>query len=101
MFMDLGLDILNPVQATANDLDRVRARTQGRLALHGGVSNVTVTDGPPEAIDAEVRQRLWQLGRHGGYICGVDQYMPAPDEHRQALREAVEKHGVYPLRQPD
>jgi uroporphyrinogen decarboxylase len=99
-FIDLGITSLHPVQVTANDLDHVRSVTQGRLALHGGISNITVTNGPVEAIEAEVRTRLWQLGRSGGYICGVDQSMPASAEHWQALRDAVEEYGRYPLSPP-
>lgn len=68
-FMTLGVDVLNPIQATANDLGRVRALTQGRMALKGGVSSATVMGGPPERIVSEVRQRLWQLGQEGGYFC--------------------------------
>ncbi len=33
MFMDLGVNILNPVKANANDLDRVREKTAGRMYL--------------------------------------------------------------------
>ena len=99
-FMDLGVNILNPCQATANDLDELRRRTQGRLALQGGVSSVVVVRGPPAAIRAEVAQRLWQLGRDGGYFCGPDQGMPWPPEHLAALRTAVDELGVYPLRSP-
>ena len=98
VFMDLGVDILNPVQATANDLDKVRIVTQGRMALQGGVSSATIVSGPAEAIREEVRLRLWQLGREGGYFCGPDQGMPWPEEHIQALREAIEEFGSYPLR---
>ena len=96
-FMDLGVNILNPVQATANNLDAVRARTQGRMALQGGVSSAVVMDGPPERIELEVRRRLWQLGRAGGYICCPDQGMPYPPGHREAVTAAVEKYGRYPL----
>jgi uroporphyrinogen decarboxylase len=101
MFMDLGVDVLNPVQASANDLDEVRRLTQGRMALQGGVSSATIVGGPVEAIRAEVAQRLWQLGREGGYFCGPDQGMPWPEEHIQALRDAVEDLGRYPLDLPD
>ena len=96
-FMELGTDILNPVQATANDLDEMRRVTQGRMALQGGVSSATIASGPVEAIRQEVAQRLWQLGRDGGYFCGPDQGMPWPEEHIRALREAVEELGRYPL----
>jgi len=97
VFMDLGVDVLNPVQATANDLDEVRRRTQGRMALQGGVSSATVVSGPVAAIRQEVTERLWQLGREGGYFCGPDQGMPWPEEHIEALHAAVEELGRYPL----
>ena len=101
MFMDLGVNILNPVQATANDLDEFRRITQGRMALQGGVSSAVIVAGPPERIRQEVAKRLWQLGREGGYFCGPDQGMPWPKEHYQALQQAVEDLGVYPLKPPE
>lgn len=97
VFMDLGVDILNPVQVTANDLDSVRERTNGRMALEGGVSSATVMEGPVERIEAEVRQRMWQLGRDGGYFCRFDQGMPFPAAHVEALMNAIEKYGQYPI----
>jgi len=99
-FIDLGVDILNPVQATANNLDELRAQTQGRLALQGGVSSATIVAGPVDAIRSEVAERLWQLGRDGGYFCGPDQGMPWPERHIQALYDAVDELGTYPLRPP-
>ena len=100
MFIALGVDVLNPVQATANDLDEVRRITQGRMALQGGVSSATIVSGPVEAIRREVALRLWQLGRNGGYFCGPDQGMPWPEAHIRALREAVDEFGAYPLERP-
>jgi uroporphyrinogen decarboxylase len=97
MFLDLGVDILNPVQATANDLDALRAKTQGKMALQGGVSSATLMEGPVERIQQEVRTRLWQLGRAGGYVCQPDQGMPYPSEHLRAFEEAVERYGTYPI----
>jgi uroporphyrinogen decarboxylase len=96
-FLDLGVDVLNPIQATANDLDVVRRKTHGKVALLGAVESHVVASGPPEAITAQVRRRMWQLGRDGGYFCGPDQHMPWPDDHYRALVEAVEEYGVYPL----
>lgn len=99
-FMDLGVDVLNPVQASANDLDRVRAITQGKMALQGAVSTRTIMSGPEEAIRAETALRLWQLGREGGYFCAPDQGMPFPPAHAEAFRVALEEYGMYPLREP-
>jgi len=99
-FMALGVDILNPVQATANDLDAIRAATAGRMALQGGVGTATIYDGPVERIVAETRQRLWQLGRDGGYLCCPDQGLPFPPGHLEALHDAVEQYGKYPIEKP-
>ncbi|MCG3178424.1 MAG: hypothetical protein BIFFINMI_00751 [Phycisphaerae bacterium] len=99
-FMDMGVDCLNPVQASANDLDAIRARTAGRMALQGGVSTHAIMTGPVEAIIAETRRRLWQLGRDGGYFCGPDQGMPFPEAHIAAMRETVQRYGVYPIAEP-
>lgn len=96
-WMALGVDILDPLQATANDLDRVRAATQGRMALRGGVSSATIMEGPPERIRAEVRERIRQLGREGGYFCDPDQGLPYPQQHLDALHEAIDRFGRYPL----
>jgi len=96
-FMDLGVDILDPIQASANDLDLLRRVTQGRMALHGGVRSSMLVSGPVEAIRQVARERMRQLGRAGGYFCAPDQGMPWPEEHFRALEQAVEEYGIYPL----
>jgi uroporphyrinogen decarboxylase len=101
LFMDLGVDILNPIQESANDLERVRAKTAGRMSLLGGVGSPIVMAGPPERIRHEVAVRLWQLGRQGGYFCAPDQGMPWPEENIRAFHDAVAELGSYPLRHPD
>jgi uroporphyrinogen decarboxylase len=101
VFMDLGVDILNPVQASANDLDEVRRRTQGRMALQGGVSSGLIAAGPVSAIRETAIDLMWRLGRDGGYFCAADQGMPWPKEHYRALEETVAEYGRYPLVPPD
>ena len=54
-------------------------------------------DGPPERIEAEVRTRIAQLGRDGGYFCYADQGLPWPKEHIEVLQRAVEEYGTYPI----
>lgn len=96
-FLELGVDILNPIQASANDLEALRAATQGRIALQGGVSSALVVSGPTGAIRDEVQRRIRQLGRHGGYFCRPDQGMPWPDDHIRALEDSVDEFGRYPV----
>lgn len=97
MLIQLGANILNPVQATANDLSRVRKYTHGRLALQGCVSSKTVMEGPTQVIEAEVKERIGQLGREGGYFCCQDQSLPYPPEHLQVFEESVRRYGQYPI----
>ena len=97
IFLELGIHILNPVQATANDLDKVRMLTQGRVALLGGVSSELLMQGPAERIVQEARRRMRQLGTQGGYFCTADQHMPFPPGHLAALQQAVNLYGRYPL----
>jgi uroporphyrinogen decarboxylase len=101
IFLDLGVNILNPIQATANNLDEMRRITQGRMALRGGVRSATLVSGPVEAIRYEAIERMWQLGRLGGYFCCPDQSLPWPEEHYRALEETVEERGRYPLEEPN
>lgn len=95
MFMDLGVKVLNPVQASANDLAKVRQRTQGRMALQGALSSQIMMEGPVERIQAEVKRLIGLLGRHGGYFCCPDQGMPWPEAHWQAYMEALERYGRF------
>lgn len=97
MFLELGVAVLNPLQADANNLAAVRAATQGRLALYGGVSSKTLMAGPIERIRTEVRETIQLLGQQGGYFCAVDQGMPFPEAHIRAFTEAVAEFGRYPL----
>ena len=97
VLIDLGVDVLNPVQATANDLALLRARTQGQLTLQGAIPSHVVAEGPVERIRAEVREKIHLLGKEGGYICCPDQAMPTPAEHLQALQDAVQEFGRYPV----
>lgn len=95
IFMKLGVDLLNPVQATANDLAAVRAKTQGRMALRGGISSGLIMQGPVARIRQEVRAKIDLLGREGGYFCTQDQSMPFAPEHVRAVMDAVREFGDY------
>lgn len=96
-FIELGVDVLNPIQATANSLDYIRAITDGKIALQGGISSAIVMEGPIDRIINEVRKRMYQLGKKGGYFCCPDQGMPFPKEHIEVVYQAIDKFGHYPL----
>lgn len=94
-FIELGVDILNPVQATANNLEHVIRVTEGKMCIDGAIPTALLMEGPPDKIRQTVRETIGLLGRKGGYFCCPDQSMPVPEENLAALSEAVRQYGGY------
>ena len=71
----VGVDILNPVQVTANDRRRVKEMVRGKMAVLGGINSQVVHTGTPEEIRCEVRNafEVWAPG--GGWIAAPDQVL--------------------------
>ena len=69
--IDLGVDVLNPVQADAVGMEpeRLKGEFGDRLSFHGGIDIIkTLPKGSVENVRAEVRERVSVLGKNGGYI---------------------------------
>jgi uroporphyrinogen decarboxylase len=96
--IDVGVTILNPVQARANNLALVKQKCMGKMALKGGVDSHLLMLGPIWNIRAEVKRVIRILAPGGGYIIGPDQFMPFPLEYIKALWTTAEQYGRYPLR---
>lgn len=77
LLMDLGIDILWPLERAANmDPLRIRRRFGKNLRLWGGVDKRVLPQGP-QAIEAHLRE-LAPLIEEGGYIPTIDHTVP-PD----------------------
>ena len=69
--VDMGVDLLNPVQADAKGMDpQLLKREFGdRLSFHGGIDIIkTLPRGTVEDVQEEVTERIHVLGKDGGYI---------------------------------
>jgi uroporphyrinogen decarboxylase len=69
--LDMGIDVLNPVQLDAIGAppERLKAEFGDRLAFHGGLDIMELLPkGSPEQIRSEVRRLIEILGVDGGYI---------------------------------
>lgn len=69
--IEVGVDILNPVQHTCPgmELEGLKRDFGARLAFHGGIDNQQVLPhGTVEDVQREVRQCMQILGEEGGYI---------------------------------
>ena len=93
---DIGVSILNPVQARANNLSELKRAVHGRTALEGGIDTHLLATGTPADVRAEVTRVLEILKPGGGYICGPDQYLPGiPAENLEALWQTAREAGRY------
>jgi len=95
--IDIGFDVLNPIQVIANDLPELRSVTQGRLALFGGIDADAVMQGTPEKVAALTYDALYDLGENGDYIAFADQVLPFPAENLAAMEQVIAEIGLYPL----
>lgn len=92
----IGVSILNPIQARANDLAKIKAGTVGRMALEGGIDTAVLALGTPADVRAEVARVMAILKPGGGYICAPDQVIPGiPEENTDALWSAAREFGRY------
>ncbi len=70
-FIEMGIDVLNPVQIRAKDMEpeKLKAEFGDRISFHGGVDAQEVLPyGSPEEVEQEVRRLVRILGENGGYL---------------------------------
>ncbi len=101
--LELGIDILNPVQVRAKDMDTARLKREfgDRLAFWGGIDTQQVLPfGTPAEVAAEVRQRLADLAPGGGYVLASVHNLEAdvPGENIWAMVQTARQYGRYPLK---
>ena len=69
--IDMGVDLLNPIQPDAKDMDAAQLKEEfgSRLSFHGGLDIIEVLPrGTIEEVVAETRRQAAVLGKDGGYI---------------------------------
>lgn len=71
-FVDMGLDIVNPVQLSAKGMDArmLKEKYGGKLVFWGGGvdTQATLPQGSPDEVAAQVLERLPILSEGGGYV---------------------------------
>jgi uroporphyrinogen decarboxylase len=101
--IDVGVDILNPVQVSAKDMGdtaRLKREFGDKITFCGGIDTQTVLPkGTPEEVRAEVRHRIKDLASGGGYIlAAVHCIQPdVPLENIEAMFDEAKKSGQYPI----
>ncbi|HIE50429.1 MAG TPA: uroporphyrinogen-III decarboxylase-like protein [Armatimonadetes bacterium] len=90
--IDLGLDVLHPVQPEAMDLRTLKKRYGERLTLYGGLSTQRLLPrASPAQVQEAVRETVRCLAQGGGYILGpgITIQHDIPRENILAVLQAV------------
>jgi len=104
--IEMGVDILNPVQVTASNMDPklLKAEFGDRLVFWGGGADTqsVLPFGTPDEVRRQVRERISILGAGGGFVFAPTQDIQAdvPPQNLVAMYEAVAEYGQYPLEVP-
>ena len=100
-FIEIGLDILNPVQPKSMDPARLKKEFGRHLTFWGTVDNQFIMPlGTVEDVINEVKLRLQTLGPGGGLIIAPahNLQLQTSVEKVLAFYETVKKYGTYPIR---
>ena len=102
-YIEMGLDVLNPVQPYVAEMehDKLKAEFGDQLSFHAAIDIQKVMPfGTPEEVKEEAIKTMKALGVGGGFILAPTHYLQAdvPPENIIALRDAVLEFGHYPLK---
>jgi uroporphyrinogen decarboxylase len=96
--IEIGFDILNPVQPECMDPAALKRHYGDRLAFWGCIgTQTTMPFGTPDDVRAVVRWTIEHVGYDGGLLIAPTHVLEpdVPWENIVALHEAVHEYGVY------
>jgi uroporphyrinogen decarboxylase len=99
-FIDIGIDVLNPLQANAKDMDaaKIKEKADGKLALWGGIdTHEVLPQGTPQQVREEVQRKISIYGQGGGYMLSADHniLVDVPPRNLITMFEAAFQLGKY------
>jgi len=90
--VEMGVDVLNPVQPECMDISKLKADAGDRLTFWGGISTQTVLPfGTPDEVRAEARRVRSIMAEDGGYIFSPSQELQGdvPVDNLMALLDVA------------
>lgn len=100
--IEVGVDILNPVQVAAANMDSAKLKKKfgSRICFLGAIDTQEILPhGAPSDVKEEVKRRIRDLAPGGGYVLSsVHNIQPeVPPENIVAMYESAKKYGKYPI----
>lgn len=102
-FIELGVDVLNPIQplAAMMDIGTIKREFGDTLSFHGGIDIQRVLPyGTTDDVIKEVKKVIRLAAPNGGYILAGAHNIQrdTPAENIYAMFEAAKTYGVYPIK---
>ncbi|UCB47262.1 MAG: hypothetical protein JSV25_07585 [Spirochaetota bacterium] len=98
--VDIGIDVLNPVQPACMDPARLKQKFGGNLCFWGSIDEQrTLPFGTPGEIKKEALERLTTLGKGGGLIIGPTHHiqLDTPLENFWSMVDTIKNTGYQNL----
>ncbi len=97
--IDIGTDLLHPIDTTCMDIVKVKKVYGDRICLAGNLANELLRSGTPAEIESQVKYLIENLAPGGGYCLAAGNSVPewARFENYLAMLEAAFKYGKYPI----
>ncbi|MCK5000646.1 MAG: hypothetical protein KAS23_13975 [Anaerohalosphaera sp.] len=94
LFLEMGIDILNPIDPCSGkqDICRIKELYGDQLTLCGNIDiNTTLLEGTPQQVAEDVTDHINKLANNGGYIVASshDLHQLIPIENICAMRDAA------------
>ncbi len=101
-FVDMGVDILHPLQANAHDMQDskfLKNKYDKKLVFHGGLDNQGSFHLDTDFVRDGIRKKIEAFAPGGGYLFSSGHNIQAncPPENICAIFETAKKYGTYPL----
>jgi len=97
--IDIGVDVLQPIDPTCMDIEQVKEMYGNRICLVGNVSNELLRSGTSGQVEKRVKKLIRKVAPGGGYCIGSGNSVPnwAKFENYMVMRETALKFGTYPI----
>lgn len=98
--IEIGADVFHSVEPLpAWDLGEMKRLYGDQIAFMGGIDIRQALQGDESRVEAEVKTRLLELGRGGGYVLAPANHLQwdVPPQNLLALYRAAKEYGRYPL----
>lgn len=96
--VDAGVNAIHPLDPSGMDIAEVKRNYGAKLCLMGGIDPFVLSQGTPEDVVREVREKIRRLGSGGGYCLGAagDVYFDSIRNYN-IMRRALFEYGHYPI----